>query len=159
MRRKWREASEEPRSGRTAGKDNRRYSRRSKVGNRGATREKDKSKAAPFENQTQTVRHANQRPGPPAGGNHRCDLCEVASPDCLNICILRSRVFSANMSGKFFIAPLLELLHHFRERVTGRRPRRTEHPCTFGAAATAKTRPFNPYQRAARGQHWTSLGV
>ena len=74
-----------------------------------------------------------------------------------HIRILRSRVFSANMSGKFLIAPLLVLLHHVRERVTDGWPRRPEHPCTFRAAATLKTRPFNPYQLAARG-HFKMLG-
>lgn len=93
------------------------------------------------------------------GRSHRFKLCEVASPDYLDICILRFRVFSANMCGKFLIAPALVHLHHFRERVAHGWPRRTEHPCTFGAAAPLKARPFNPYHRTARGHYWMPLGV
>lgn len=85
------------------------------------------------------------------------DLCEAAWPDYLDICVLRSRVFGANMCGKFFIALLLVDLLHLREGVAGGRPRRFEQPPAFGAPAALKTRPINPYLRAARGHHGTPL--
>src|SRR4029077_5493532 len=62
----------------------------------------------------------------------------------LAFCRLGSRVLSANMGGKFFVALQLVALFHFRERVAGGRPLRIEHPCAFGATAAPKTRLFNP---------------
>jgi len=91
-------------------------------------------------------------------GHGPFNLCEVAWLD-LRIGIFRSRVFGANVSGKFFIAPPHVLLHHFRERVAVGWPRGSEHPCTFRASATLKIRPINPYQRAARSHHWMPLAV
>lgn len=86
-------------------------------------------------------------------------LSDAAWPDYLGICVLRSRVFGADMGGKFFIAlPLVDLLH-LREGVAGERPRRFEQPPAFGAAAALKTRSINPYLGAARGHHWMSPAV
>src|SRR6202041_1740381 len=82
-------------------------------------------------------------------------ISPISQPDNSDICILRSRVFSADMIDKFLISPALVHLHHFRERVADGWSGRTEHPCTFGAAGTLKVRPFNPYHRAASGHYWT----
>jgi hypothetical protein len=70
--------------------------------------------------------------------------------DYLAFCPLSSRVFSANMGGKSFVALPLVITLHFRERVASGRPLRIEHPCAFGATAALKIRLFDPYQRAER---------
>jgi hypothetical protein len=70
--------------------------------------------------------------------------------DYLTSYLLGSRVFSANMGGKSFVALPLVITLHFRERVASGRPLRIEHPCAFGATAALKMRLFNPYQRAER---------
>jgi hypothetical protein len=60
-----------------------------------------------------------------------------------------SGVFSANMGCKISIPPLLVVLLHFIERLTGGCARRIEHPCAFGTTPAEETLFFDPYQFAA----------
>ena len=67
-----------------------------------------------------------------------CDVPAIAPLYFLGFCLLGSRILSANMGGKFFIALPLVVFHHFLERIAGEWPRRIEHPCAFGATAALK---------------------
>ena len=55
-----------------------------------------------------------------------------SSTGLLIFCVLGSRVFSANMSCKIFIALPFVVLNHFLNRSADGRFRRIEHQCAFG---------------------------
>ena len=55
------------------------------------------------------------------------------------------------MGCKVLVALPLVVLLHFIERSAGRRSRRIEHPCAFGATPAPKTLFVDPYQSAAHG--------
>jgi hypothetical protein len=52
------------------------------------------------------------------------------------------------MACKIFIAPQLEVLFHFIERIASGRSRGIEHPCAIRASPALKTLFFYPYQFA-----------
>jgi hypothetical protein len=66
----------------------------------------------------------------------------------LNLRLLRSRMFCANVGPKFSIALLLVFPDHLVERNSRRQSRRIEYPCAFRTAPTPKTVLFNPNQLA-----------
>jgi hypothetical protein len=71
--------------------------------------------------------------------------------DYSTFCLLGTAVFGANMGCKLPIAPLLVVLFHFIERITGGRSGSIEHPRTLGATPAPKTLFFDPDQFAAHG--------
>src|SRR5208282_5946600 len=75
------------------------------------------------------------------------ELFSVFAPHALG-----SWVIGANMGCKLFVAPHLEVVHHFIERCAGGRTRRLEPPATFGATKSPKTQLLNPYQLPAHGR-------
>ena len=61
-------------------------------------------------------------------------------------------VFGANMGCKLLVALQLKVPHHFIERFASGRAGRFEDPGAFGAAPTAKTLSYDPYQLSAHSR-------
>jgi hypothetical protein len=99
----------------------------------------------------QRLRHARWEPAR--------RVAQWSSLDYLAFLVFRSRVFSANMGCKIFIALLLVVLLHFIERSADGWSRRIEHPCAFRATPPPKTPFFEPYQFAAHGLSSTPLDL
>jgi hypothetical protein len=92
----------------------------------------------------------------------RVEVCNFHNPirpirrswnslDSLTFCVLGSKMLSANMGRKIFIAPPLVVLLHFIERLADGCSRRIEHPSAFGATPALKTLFFDPSQFALHG--------
>ncbi len=75
----------------------------------------------------------------------------VVQSELFRVCALASWTIGANMQCKLFVAPQLEVAHHFIERCSGRRSSRFEAPATFRATKTPKPLLLNPYQLPAHG--------
>lgn len=69
--------------------------------------------------------------------------------ELFGVCDLASWMIGANMQCKLFVAPQLEVAHHFIERCSGRRSSRFEAPATFRTTKTPKPLLLNPNQLAA----------